>query len=91
MISDLGKSQSNSVTLYLTDVVNYSYVKLISTAQTHRMNITIHINSLESKLMKMKAQIISLTHDLDQALQDINTIKESMDQRICLRAYQLLA
>ena len=60
-------------------MTNYQYVKLISTAQTHRMNTTIHINSLESKLMKIKDQIISLTHDLDQALQEINTIKESID------------
>ena len=43
------------------------------------MNTSIHINNLESKLTKMRNQIISLTHDLDQALQDINTIKESID------------
>ena len=27
----------------------------------------------------MKNYIISLTHDIDQALEDINTIKESID------------
>ena len=43
------------------------------------MNTSIHINNLESKLIKMKNQIISLTHDLDQALQDINTIRKSID------------
>ena len=43
------------------------------------MNTSIHINNLESKLVKMKNYIISLTHDIDQALEDINTIKESID------------
>ena len=43
------------------------------------MNTSIHINNLESKLAKMKNYIISLTHDIDQALEDINTIKESLD------------
>ena len=43
------------------------------------MNTSIHINNLESKLVKMKTYIISLTHDIDQALEDINTIKESID------------
>ena len=44
------------------------------------MNTSIHINNLESKLVKMKNYIISLTHDIDQALEDINTIKETIDQ-----------
>ena len=43
------------------------------------MNTSIHNNNLKSKLVKMKNHIISLTHDIDQALEDINTIKESID------------
>ena len=42
------------------------------------MNTSIHNNNLENKLIKMRNQIISLTHDLDQALQDINTLKKSI-------------
>ena len=43
------------------------------------MNTSIHLNNLESKLKKMKNYILSLTHDIDQALEDINNIKESLD------------
>ena len=43
------------------------------------MNTSIHLNNLERKLIKMKNYIISLTHDIFQALEDINTIKESID------------
>ena len=43
------------------------------------MNPSIYLNNLENKLMKMKNNIISLTHDIDQALEDINNIKESLD------------
>ena len=43
------------------------------------MNTTLLINSLESKIVKMKDQIMTLTHSLDLALQEIKSIKESID------------
>ena len=43
------------------------------------MNTTLLINSLESNIVKMKDQILTLTHSLDSALQEIKSIKDSID------------
>ena len=43
------------------------------------MNTTLLINSLKSRIVKMKDQITTLTHGLDLALQEIKSIKESID------------
>ena len=43
------------------------------------MNTSIHLNNIKNKLLKMKNYIISLTHEIDQALEYINNIKESLD------------
>ena len=43
------------------------------------MSTTLIINSLESNIVKMKDQVLALTHSLDLALQGIKSIKDSID------------
>ena len=60
-------------------MVNNKHTVLISKSRKPKMNTSIHLNNLENKLVKMKNYIISLTHEIDQVLEDINNIKESLD------------
>ena len=43
------------------------------------MNTTLIINTLETNIVKMKDQVLALTHSLDLALQEIKSIKDSID------------
>ena len=43
------------------------------------MNTTLSLNNLENKLVKMKNNITSLMYDIEEALEDISNIKESLD------------
>ena len=43
------------------------------------MNTTLIINTLETNIVKMKDQVLALTHSLDLALQEVKSIKDSID------------
>ena len=43
------------------------------------MNTTLIINTLETNIVKMKDQVLALTHSLDLALQEVKSIKHSID------------
>ena len=51
----------------------------INPLKTPKMNTTLALNDLESKLLQMKNNISSLMYDIEYALEEIHNIKETLD------------